>query len=509
MVPAIVNALKANVDEAIGNKDWDGESVFDTSPSFMMTSKFVPFLNENGYFGWPDEVECAVLVTLAVIAETWPPPVEVIEEILELANGIPKVSERVRRAPEIVVAYVLGWPRPDLNNLGPRWAPALEGAQWLLRAQMSLATRSCLEWLVNNVGRFVDPNPTNWVPHIFNLFTAAQFELRCHCFLRGLAPGISLTDFTNPRGNTKARAKTCFHRHHLSVWEPLEMPLWNFAARAVQGINGTFKSRWGEIASGMLYDSLWHSEKRVVIVNIANRECPRCLKQTIYLSCEACGLELPSDPQARRVTTKRWFILEQGDVMPKAAWTCQSCGNIFPALRCDRSVCGETHDLCPVCRTSHPTGQKQKTRQVYFLEYPPFDVPIDDHLQHPLAVPSTNNSFQQLITTAATRALEDLRQKLWVEKLLSLLEEKKGFVRWIGLLQSDGDVDWQELWEALRDALDLPSTPEHLKQVFEETIKPSLIEIFKFSFGLANLDWSAINNYRPAPTRKNGEEMEL
>ena len=520
--PATVEFLQGHVVEAIANKEWDGDSVFDTPRSFVMTSEFVPFLKEHDYFECPDEVECAVLVTLAVIAETWPPPMEVIEEILELlAARIPNVRERLRQAPEIVVAYVLGWSRPDLNNLGPRWAPALKKAQWLLRAQMELATGSCLEWLVDNVSRFVNPDPTNWVQPIFNSFTAAHFELRCHCFLRGLDPANSFAALANLRGNAKARTQTCFRRHHLSVWNPLEMPLWNFAARAVQGVNGTFKSRWGELASGMLYDSLWHSEKRVVIVNVANRECPHCLKRTIYLSCESCGLDLPSDPQPLRVTTKRWLILEQGDLTPRAAWTChglvnvaevperQSCRNIYPAFRCDRSVCGKTHDLCPVCSTPHPTGRRRRTRQVYFLERPPVDVPIDDRLQQRLAVPDTGTSFQELITTAATRALDDLGQKLWVEKLLALLEEEEGFVRWIALVQSDGDVDWQELWEALRDALDLPSTPERLREEFEKQIKPSLIEIFKFSFGLANLDWSLINNYRPAPTRRQRKEMEL
>jgi hypothetical protein len=519
--PAIINALQANVVEAIGNKEWDGDNVFDTPHSFVMTSKFVPFLNEHQHFGCPDEVECAVLVALAVVAETWPPPIDVIDEILELTEGIPKVRERVRRAPEIVVAYALGWPRPDLNNLGPRWAPALRHAQWLLRSQMILATGSCLEWLVDNVGRLFDPDPTNWTPRIFDSFTAAHFELRCHCFLRGLAPANAFAAIANLRGNAAARAQTCFHRHHLSVWDPLEMPLWNFAARAVQGINGTFKSRWGEFASGMLYDVLWHSEKRVVIVNVANRECQRCSKKTIYLSCEFCGLPLPADPQSRNVTTKRRLILEQGDVEPKVSWTChglvdvaeaqkEQCRNIYPALRCDRSVCGKTaHDVCPVCGAPHPMGRKRRTRQVYFLEHPPVDVPIDDRLQQRLAVPDTANSFQHLLTNAATRALDDFGQEQWVEELLSLIEEEKGFLRWIALVQSDGDVDWQKLWEALRDAPDLPSSPERLKQAFEETIKPNLIEIFRFTWGLEDLDWSLINKYRPAPTRTQRREGEL
>src|SRR5262249_29709485 len=157
------------------------------------------------------------------------------------------------------------------------------------------------------------------------------------------------------------------------VWDPLEMPLWHFAARAVKGTNGTFKSRWGEIPSGMLYDWLWHSEKRVVIVNVANRECTHCRKKTIYLSCEACGLELPSDPQPRRVAAKRWFIFQQGGLTPKTAWTCQNCENIYPALHCAGPVCGKTHDLCPLCSIQHPVERQRITRQVYFLVHPPID----------------------------------------------------------------------------------------------------------------------------------------
>jgi hypothetical protein len=508
--PATIDTLKAHVDEAIGNKQWDCKSVFDTPPAFVMTGKFVRFLDENNHFECVDRIECAVLVALAVIAEEWPPPKEVIKEILALLRArIPNVRQQPRRAPEIVVAYVLGWPRPDLNRSGPRWIPALKEAEWLLRAQMKLATGSCLEWFVDNVARFVDADPTNWAQPIFNLFTAAHFELRCHCFLRGLAPGISFTEFTNPRGNTKARAKTCFHRHHLSVWDPVEMPLWHFAARAVKGTNGTFKSRWGEIPSGMLYDALWHSDKRVVIVNVADRECPHCSKQSIYLSCEACGLDLPTDPQPFRVAAKRWFILEQGGVTPKASWTCQRCGNIYPALHCGGLVCGPTHDLCPVCSTTHPVGSQRQTRQVYFLEHSSVDVPIDDHLQQRLAVPAPGTSFQELLTNATTRALDDLGQKLWVQKLLSLLEEKEGFVRWIGLLQPDGEVDWPELWEELSDAPDLPATPELLREEYEREIKQQLIEIFKFTFGLADLDWTSINNHRPTLTRTQRREGEL
>ena len=510
--PETVDILKAKVDEAISNKQWDGDSVFDTPKSFVMTSKFVPFLKEHDYFACSDEVECAVLVALAVMAETWPPPKEVIEEILVLlAERVPNVSEQPRQAPEIVVAYLLGWPRPDLNMSGLRWAPALKVAQWLLRAQMIVAADACLEWLAAKVGRFPNQDPTYWTHHIFNSFTAAHFELRCHCFLRGLAPANAIAALVNPRGNTRARMKTCFHRHHLTVWDPHEMPLWDFAARAVKGTSGTLAGRWGELASGMLYDSLWHSEKRVVIVNVANRECPHCSKHTIYLSCTACGLELPADPQPLRVTTKRWFILEQGGLTPKAAWTChglQSCRNIYPALYCDASVCGKTHDLCPVCLAPHPTGRRRKTRQVYFLEHPPVDLPIANHLQQRLAAPITSSSLQQLITKATKSAFDDLVLERWVVELLLLIEEEEGFVRWLGLMQSDGDVDWQELWEELRDVPGLPSSPERLKEVFEEKIKPGLIEIFKFTFGLADIDWNSINNYRPTRTQSERRERE-
>jgi hypothetical protein len=499
---AVINVLKAAVDEARRKKRGDRGGPL----MFIMTSSFGPFLDENNWFGCADRVECGVLVTLAVLAQEWPPPVEVPEEILTLVTtGIPDVREQSRRAPEFVIAYLLGWPCHESNRLESKWAPALTKARTCLSTQISLAVNSCLQWLNSILKEFPPEDSEYWTIQILHLFTASRPELRCQCFLRGLPHEIAIVGIGDLRGNARSRTRACFRRHHLCVWDPLEMPLWDFVVRAVNGFNGSFESLWGGFTSGMLYNLLWHSELRVKLVNVAHRECPFCSKLTKYLSCAACDHQLP-DPQHLRVILKRRFILERPGLEPEKAWTCnapgdqekEKCGNIYIARHCATPPCREPHDRCPVCNEIHPTGLHRRTRRVYFLEYSFGEVSIDEHVERSLVLVE-DHSLQQTITNAAAKALSNLDQHQWTEELILLLEDD--FMRWMGLLQSDGIVDWKALWNALKEAPDLPPSPEELKRVYEATIKPHLIEIFKFTFSLADIDWDSINT-TPRTQRK-------
>lgn len=505
---AVIDGLKAAVDEARSQKQWDGGGPLMTKELFIMTSSFGPFLDENHWFGCPDRVECAVLVTLAVLAEEWPPPTRVLEEILTLVTaGIPDVGEQLRRAPEIVIAYLLGWPCLESNRSESKWPPALTKARTCLSTQISLAVNSGLKWLSSKLKEFIEEDSEYWTIQLLHSFTATHLEVRCECFLRGLPREIAIADL---QGNARARAEACFRRHHLCVWEPLEMPLWDFAVRAVNGFNGSFESLWGGFTSGMFYNLLWDSELRVKLINVAHRACPFCSKLTRYLSCAECGRQLP-DPQRLRVILKRRFILERAGLGPEKAWTCngpgdqeeEKCGNIYIAWRCATPPCREPHDRCPICNEIHPTGVHRKTRQVYFLDHPVVVVPIDDYLQRSLGLPE-DRSLRQTITNATTKALLDLDQKQWTEKLILLLEGD--FKRWMGLVQSGGFVNWRALWTALKEAPDLPSSHEELKRVFEETLKPHLVEIFKFTFCLADIDWDSFNNYRLKTPRTQRKE---
>lgn len=504
----VINVLKAAVDEARSKKHWDGPSPLMTSELFIMTSSFGPFLDENDCFDCPDRVECAVLVALAVLAETWPPPAEVLEEILTLVRtGIPDVREQSRCAPEIVIAYLLGWPCLESNRSESKWAPALTKARTCLSTQISLAVNTSLQWLNSILKEFPTEDPEYWAIQIQHLFTATRPELRCQCFLRGLPHEIANAGI---KDNARARTRACFHRHHLCVWDPLEMPLWDFAVRAVNGFNGSFESLWGGFTSGMFYNLLWHSELRVKLVNVAHRECPFCGKLTRYLSCAACDHQLP-DPQHLRVIVKRRFILERPGLEPEKAWTCNApgdqekerCGNIYIVRRCATPPCREPHDRCPVCNEIHPTGLHRRTRRVYFLEYSFGEVSIDEHVERSLVLVE-DRSLQQTITNATAKALLDFDQNQWTEKLILLLEDDFG--RWLGLVQSDGFVNWRALWNELKGAPDLPSNPKELKRVFEKTIKPHLIEIFKFTFSLADIDWDSINKHRLTTPRTRRKE---
>ncbi len=386
-----LDAIKPAVDKARREKEWNSTSPLVNQDFFVTTNEFMTFLDENE-FDCPDRAERAVLVTLAVVAASWPPPTEVIEEIMKLLREkIPDPREQPARAPEIVIAYLLGWPRPDLNKSGIRWESALPEASACLRAVMSVCTNSCLTWLNESVIGFPYEDPGYWATRIFNLFTASHPELRCQCFLRVSPPGTTLQNIENLRGNAASKFITCFlQQHHLSHWNPLEMPLWHFADRAVKGFNGEFKSRWGSFPSGMLYDLLWHSGERpgrVALVKIARRYCDSCAHWTIYSFCPSKGCDKRQlDPRHARVAAQRWLILqgEAGGFCPLWVWACAGhppeptaevrrqtanrCRNIYVQEHCDQTSCSEPHDCCPLCGTQHPTGRQRKLSKVYFYE---------------------------------------------------------------------------------------------------------------------------------------------
>jgi hypothetical protein len=176
---------------APGESDWPMKPL-ENEDFFITTEKFLPFLDHHK-FDYPGRTARAVLVTLAVVATEWPPPQEVIKDILLLVREMP-VSERPRRAPEIVIAYLLGWGRPDLNGSGARWESALPEARACLRAVMYVSTDSCLSWLYRYVIGFPEEDTSYWVSQIYNRFTVENPILRCLCFLEIAPPGTKVRD---------------------------------------------------------------------------------------------------------------------------------------------------------------------------------------------------------------------------------------------------------------------------------------------------------------------------
>jgi hypothetical protein len=191
---------------------------------FITTKGFLPFLDGHN-FDYPGRAAGAVLVTLAVLATSWPPPEEVIRDIFGLLRartptpteppndhlkttyaGVPTgvleiaVSERGARAPEIVVAYLLGWRRPDLNRSGARWPSALPEARACLRAVMYISTDTSLNWLHRYVIGFPIEDTGYWVSQIVNRFTVGNPLLRCLCFSTLRHRGQRSRTFLNSSG---------------------------------------------------------------------------------------------------------------------------------------------------------------------------------------------------------------------------------------------------------------------------------------------------------------------
>jgi hypothetical protein len=499
---------------------------------FVTTNEFLPFMDANN-FVYPGRAARAVLLTLAVVAGSWPPSPEVIKEIMKLLREkIRDPRERTGRAPEIVIAYLLGWPRPDLNGSAARWESALPEARACLRAVMYVSTDSCLTWLNRFVISFPTEDPGYWATRIFNLFTSAHPDLRCHCFLRVSPTGTTASDIEDLTGNAKRKAITCLLReHHLSLWNPLELPLWSFAERAVKGFIGEFTSRCaGGFPKGMLYDLLWRSGQRpgrVALVKVARRYCDSCKRWTVYRFCPSRGCDQRRlVPQHAHVSAQELLILqgEAGGFSPKRVWTCvglasalaaeargqtaNRCGNIYIHECCDLRKCSEFHDCCPLCGTQHPTGRQRKLSEVYFYEALVVrEVSTNNNQALASAAPAENEFPAHVITEAAEDALEELAGRgQWIMALIFCLEEDFG--RWIGLVQSVGEVAWDDLWDALKDAPDRPANPEDLRRVFVAKVWPTLSAIFKFKFGLAGLDWRRVENHRPQRTRGKEEGQE-
>jgi hypothetical protein len=522
----MVISLKTAVEKARCEKEWVSANPLVNKDFFIVTNEFIPFLQENDYFGRQDRAECAVLVTLAVVADSWTPPAEVIEEIMKLLReNIPDPREQPDRAPEIVIAYLLGWSRPDLKKSGASWESALPESRACLRAVVYVSTDSCLTWLNQFVIGFPTEDPGYWATRILNLFTTAHFELRCDCWRRAAPPGTTPIDVLRLRGNAKKKARTCLlQQHHLSLWNPLEMPLWHFADRAVKG-SAAGKFGWIQFPTGMLFDRLWHSNERpgrVALVKVARRYCDSCGRWTVYSFCPSIGCDRQSlDSKRARVAATRWLILEgeRGGFSPKWVWTCarpassgaedggpsdDRCRNIYVQDRCDRRVCSKPHDCCPLCGAQHPGELQRRLSKVYFCEGDAGgEVSIDDYLERLIAETPEGESPAHVISEAAENALEEFGGRdQWSSELIFCLDGD--FERWIGLVQSAGNVDWKALWDALKDAPDRPANLEDLKRAFETSVKPKLSEIFRHEFGLANLDWSQVENYRPK--RSQGEE---
>jgi hypothetical protein len=109
--------------------------------------------------------------------------------------------------------------------------------------------------------------------------------------------------------------------------------------------------------------------------------------------------------------------------------------------------------------------------------------------------PNLTKPFTSTIDDAAAAVLEQFAgQSCWIEQVIALLAED--FKRWIGLVQTEGHVDWDQLWDALEGVPDRPDTRELLQASFEKQVKPLLSKTFRLKFELKGLDWSLVEKYR-------------
>lgn len=531
-----MEALKAVVDKArhewfspepSPESNWIMNSLEKQKDFFITTKKFLPFLDGHN-FDYPGRAAQAVLVTLAVVATDWPPPEGVIKDISKMVRELP-ICERAARAPEMVIAYLLGWGRPDLNRSGARWESALAEARACLRAVMYVSTDSSLTWLHRYVIGFPEEDTSYWVSRVFHRFTAENPGLRCFCFLESAPPGTTVEDFPQLRGNAFRRAVTCLlEQHHLSLWVPHQLPLWLFAQRAVKGFIGKFRPV--QFPTGMLYPRLRRgfmnqSRAPITLAKIARHYCNHCKSWTVNTTCQTPGChQRKLDPQHSYVKASRFLIMEgeEGGFSPKSVWTCRGpksklssevngpeeplCKNIHIHSRCDRLICSEIHDRCPLhsCGAPHPTDKARRLSEVHFYNahFAP-EVEVDSEITEAASVKPETKRVTSVIDEAALAARKEFGNRhYWIQQIISCLEDD--FKKWIGLVQTEGHVCWDRLWKALEGTPDRPATSARLRHDFENVGKLTLSKIFRLKFELAGRDWSLVERYRPV----RGEENE-
>ena len=111
-------------------------------------------------------VEYAVMTALALCtigSDTepvvpWPPPEVIVEKALGLLRATVPAdpAKRNDRAAEIVVAFLNGWRRTEMNPKGQDWDWVPGGAHWFLWSYVDRLVADCFNYLKENVIGFPD-----------------------------------------------------------------------------------------------------------------------------------------------------------------------------------------------------------------------------------------------------------------------------------------------------------------------------------------------------------------
>jgi hypothetical protein len=434
-----------------------------------------------------EEYAVAVLLALLTPVDAWPPSrarafCRRVAALLKKEFPHNRPHSRALRAPEFVIAYLLGWKQTMIIKWNsPRWHSIVKKATNVIYRDMFISVESCLNWMggtedgkrrengqpwgarVIGFPHGEDPGP--WTRKLLNLFLGDR--RRCDCWKR-VARGIE--DRQGLRGNAKSKAATCMRQHNIRYWNPDEplrkdepdgekWTLWRFSQRAIKGFIGKFRA--AQFPTGMLFDHLL--EKFLLrLVQVAKRRCALCGNWTVLEFCRHHQPSYPLEPQDTFMRAQRSQLImddERGGFREAKVWTCSKDGHIiaggviieghhiYLAQKCrDGCLANGEHDCCPLCRTEHPSGQHRRLSTVHFFD--------------PFAWSSQHAHVPQWLRDTMLVILREFRKYGWLYKNADI--------------QDEDTQDWQALYEEMRTRClkeECPAFPTNLSEFKSSILK--------------------------------------
>ncbi|MGE0825532.1 MAG: RNA polymerase sigma factor [Candidatus Binatia bacterium] len=307
-----------------------------------------------------------VVITMSVLGPTSAhiPPASLREELVDILHQlIPDEKTRLERIWDVTVAYGCGTWRelPDEAVPSHGWEQRWQAALDQLAVPVFGWLKAMAAWLHFDIQlkgyAFRTPFP-RW--HDAQLFASLLWAGKCDCWR------LRSGDTDQPLDRrTAQRAARCLREHRLAAWNPAEMTLSNFLARAIKGDkargNRSGKKGFvsGALEQGMAFCDLyrdcdmrfgkvlgWHCPQHPTSI-FEGAECLACDEQEV--------LTMFSETTHQRKVVRRLLVkAPTGPYEQEEYWHCQDSDTCDTYYRVGLAT-------CPLCDRARTAGAARST----------------------------------------------------------------------------------------------------------------------------------------------------
>ncbi len=309
-----------------------------------------------------DELQTGLALSWFGPTDAGAPPALLREEVLDiLRSDVSDPQVRQLRSADVVIAYGCGnWRQPAKGggSWEHRWPRALG---WVTQHVLGWikATAAWLHFEVQLKGyAFTAPFPSRATADMLSNFLWLG---SCDCWRARLSDPEQEVDH-----RTAQRRARCHREHDLSGWNPAEMALADFIARAVKGdkVRGDRSRRKG-FASGAVYQGMFFSdlyrENDIRMGRVLVWRCPQHpdlgLEKDMCLACsEHKVLTTFDETHHSRDVVKRLLVqAPTGPYEEAQYWRCQEGDTYYQTQ----------HPICPLCHRQRTQGAAKSTVWVF------------------------------------------------------------------------------------------------------------------------------------------------